>query len=123
MSEYTPEQLRDWAKVEEEMGEQEGPVRAKLRQHVADQLRAHAAALEARQAAEVRVRMTAQAERIQIERAQRAEAELASVKAHAEAMAEVLGWLNRLGGLGLDKHAQIEKVLVACRAAHPKDGS
>lgn len=46
MSEYTPEQLRDWAKVEEEMGEQEGPVRAKLRQHVADQLRAHAAALE-----------------------------------------------------------------------------
>ena len=39
-----------------------------------------------------------------------------ALKRHAEAMAEVLGWLNRLGGLGYDKHARIEAALDAYRA-------
>lgn len=45
-----------------------------------------------------------------------AKADLAKLRVHAEAMAEVLGWLNRLGGLGYDKHARIEAALVAYRA-------
>lgn len=93
MSEYTPEQLRDWAKVEEEMGEQEGPVRAKLRQHVADQLRAHAAALESLQSAdEDRLRMRAQTARLDAALIEKdisiaaRDAELALAKAEAFSM-------------------------------------